>query len=297
MIDLYSWSSREVPFISLSLQEPKAKSMYEAALVTPPKDQKEQTLIAANHVPDNSVAPFTPIQNTSECGGQQQDNIEPLPYHCNIFEGSPFSPNANGHLLQLVYSPLQANPHPQSTLKSDVDKQEFDGDQPPPLGAPANLPDEKMPPLPRSEHKKHYAKKPPLPPSVHQPHQWHAGVYPPPPPPPYYWGYYHHGYHHHHYGTQGDARASHNPRVSHPTLYPKPQYHPPAAAHQEYITEVTNNDVICGRGGAVNNHAGNRRFRKLINEFKHQYLNEVKQRKPAVAMRVLEAVKPGRYEQ
>ena len=54
------------------------------------------------------------------------------------------------------------------------------------------------------------------------------------------------------------------------------------------------------RGGAVNNHPGNRRFRQFIQEFKHQYLNETKQRKPFVAMRVLEAVKnsnpPGRYE-
>ena len=49
------------------------------------------------------------------------------------------------------------------------------------------------------------------------------------------------------------------------------------------------------RGGAVNSHPGNRRFRKFIQEFKYQYLNEEKQRKPAVAMRVLEAVKPGRY--
>jgi len=57
--------------------------------------------------------------------------------------------------------------------------------------------------------------------------------------------------------------------------------------------------VNCNRrGGAVNNHPGNRRFRQFIQEFKHQYLNETKQKKPFVAMRVIDAVKnanpPGR---
>ena len=73
-------------------------------------------------------------------------------------------------------------------------------------------------------------------------------------------------------------------------------YHP-----VEYIAEkdVTINDVICGRGGAVNNHPGNMRFRQLISKFKHQYMTESKQSKPYVAVRVLEAVKsstpPGRF--
>lgn len=53
------------------------------------------------------------------------------------------------------------------------------------------------------------------------------------------------------------------------------------------------------RGGAVNNHSGNRRFRQFIQEYKYQYLNETKQKKPFVAMRVIEAVRsgnpPGRY--
>eukprot|EP00571_Detonula_confervacea_P014706 CAMPEP_0172297620 /NCGR_PEP_ID=MMETSP1058-20130122/571_1 /TAXON_ID=83371 /ORGANISM="Detonula confervacea, Strain CCMP 353" /LENGTH=513 /DNA_ID=CAMNT_0013006789 /DNA_START=391 /DNA_END=1932 /DNA_ORIENTATION=- len=116
---------------------------------------------------------------------------------------------------------------------------------------------------------------------------------------------YHHPYP---YGAQDD------------TLYPKPQHghyphdhrfpmpyghhpymvsHPQPTLHQECITDVTNNDVICGRGGAVNKHPGNRRFRQFIEDFEHQYLNEKKERKPFVAMHVLEAVKnsnpPGRF--
>jgi len=53
------------------------------------------------------------------------------------------------------------------------------------------------------------------------------------------------------------------------------------------------------RGGAVNNHPGNMRFRHFIHQFKHQYMIESKQSKPYVAIRVIEAVKnsnpPGRF--
>lgn len=68
---------------------------------------------------------------------------------------------------------------------------------------------------------------------------------------------------------------------------------------QEYISKATCNDVICGRGGKINNHPGNKRFRGFINELKYQYLNEPKQTKPNVAMRVLNLIKqsdpPGRF--
>lgn len=53
------------------------------------------------------------------------------------------------------------------------------------------------------------------------------------------------------------------------------------------------------RGGAINNHPGNMRFRQFIQQFKHQYMVESKQSKPYVAVRVIEAVKnsnpPGRF--
>ena len=53
------------------------------------------------------------------------------------------------------------------------------------------------------------------------------------------------------------------------------------------------------RGGAVNNHPGNMRFRQFIQQFKHQYMIESKQSKPYVAILVIEAVKssnpPGRF--
>ncbi|KAL3805899.1 hypothetical protein HJC23_007860 [Cyclotella cryptica] len=59
--------------------------------------------------------------------------------------------------------------------------------------------------------------------------------------------------------------------------------------------DVTDDDVICGRGGKVNNHPGNKRFRKLIHQHKLEYLRATKQEKPMVAMKILQKVKPGRF--
>ena len=59
--------------------------------------------------------------------------------------------------------------------------------------------------------------------------------------------------------------------------------------------DVTDNDVICGRGGKVNNHPGNKRFREFISQHKLDYLNASKIDKPALADKILEKVKPGRF--
>jgi hypothetical protein len=55
--------------------------------------------------------------------------------------------------------------------------------------------------------------------------------------------------------------------------------------------DVTDHDVICGRGGKVNNHPGNKRFRKLISDNKMKYLEALKQDKPALAVEIVETVK------
>lgn len=39
-----------------------------------------------------------------------------------------------------------------------------------------------------------------------------------------------------------------------------------------HITKPGNNDVLLGRGGGTNNHSGNVKFRKLVNEHKMAYL-------------------------
>eukprot|EP00585_Thalassiosira_rotula_P013737 CAMPEP_0196176394 /NCGR_PEP_ID=MMETSP0911-20130528/8674_1 /TAXON_ID=49265 /ORGANISM="Thalassiosira rotula, Strain GSO102" /LENGTH=295 /DNA_ID=CAMNT_0041444123 /DNA_START=252 /DNA_END=1140 /DNA_ORIENTATION=- len=249
------------------------------ALVTPPKDPNEQPLITPSNVPnptpssDNSIQPlrhkveepFTPIKTVSE----YNDDFEPLPFRDNIFVG-PDSPNdaLNNHLLQLIYSPLQPTPtsdHGGAGNETGEPKKIKGIDHSPisynflsetsvtqeNLDSKTTEPKEK-PQLPKDEAKANEEKPPP-----YHHHQW-----PMYPPPPYYWYHqYHYGYHHH-YGTQ-DGQSNH--RTSHPTLYPKPhngQYHhayrpsPPyfgkplfMAGHPlpaEYITDVTNNDVICG---------------------------------------------------
>uniref|UniRef100_A0A6U6G102 DUF6824 domain-containing protein n=2 Tax=Odontella aurita TaxID=265563 RepID=A0A6U6G102_9STRA len=58
-------------------------------------------------------------------------------------------------------------------------------------------------------------------------------------------------------------------------------------------------DVLCGRGGGTNNHAGNEKFRELVNDKKRLYLNSSKREKPLVSKSIVEAVRaqrpPGRF--
>ena len=39
-----------------------------------------------------------------------------------------------------------------------------------------------------------------------------------------------------------------------------------------HVTKLRENDVLLGRGGGTNNHAGNVKFRKMVNEHKLRYL-------------------------
>jgi len=60
------------------------------------------------------------------------------------------------------------------------------------------------------------------------------------------------------------------------------------------------NDVLCGRGGGINSHPGNKTFRKWVNERKEAYnLAKSKQEKARVSVQVIDLVKsqrpPGRF--
>merc|ERR1712224_1101637 len=57
------------------------------------------------------------------------------------------------------------------------------------------------------------------------------------------------------------------------------------------------NDVLCGRGGLTNSHVGNKLFRKVCNEFLHDYLNARKKDKKIIASRIVEHIadKGGRF--
>jgi hypothetical protein len=50
------------------------------------------------------------------------------------------------------------------------------------------------------------------------------------------------------------------------------------------------NDVLCGRGGATNNHEGNRLFRAIVVDHQTEYLIARKMEKAIIAKQILEAV-------
>jgi len=62
---------------------------------------------------------------------------------------------------------------------------------------------------------------------------------------------------------------------------------------------VNPNDVLCGRGGATNSHAGNRSYRELVKKYKDKYLQAKKKQKPNVAAEVVDIIRtldpPGRF--
>jgi len=51
------------------------------------------------------------------------------------------------------------------------------------------------------------------------------------------------------------------------------------------------NDVLCGRGGATNNHPGNRHFRDLVKQFQRTYLRAKKKEKPRVAKQIVDLIR------
>ena len=68
---------------------------------------------------------------------------------------------------------------------------------------------------------------------------------------------------------------------------------------EEHITDPGQHDVLCGRGGGTNNHAGNVKFRLMVNDHKLRYLAASKAEKPKVAAEVVRLWRaldpPGRF--
>lgn len=62
---------------------------------------------------------------------------------------------------------------------------------------------------------------------------------------------------------------------------------------------VTNQDILCGRGGATNHHDGNKRFRDIVALHRPDYIAAPKVRKPDVARKIVRAIRmanpPGRF--
>jgi hypothetical protein len=54
---------------------------------------------------------------------------------------------------------------------------------------------------------------------------------------------------------------------------------------------IGSNDVLCGRGGATNNHLGNKRFRAIVVEYQYEYLEAKKKEKAVIARQIVERIK------
>lgn len=55
-------------------------------------------------------------------------------------------------------------------------------------------------------------------------------------------------------------------------------------------TSIHDNDVLCGRGGATNNHIGNKRFRSIVAEHQREYLAAKKKDKGLIARSIVQIV-------
>jgi hypothetical protein len=51
--------------------------------------------------------------------------------------------------------------------------------------------------------------------------------------------------------------------------------------------EINPNDVLCGRGGLTNSHAGNKRFRDVVAEYQLEYLKARKNDKKGIARKIV----------
>ena len=65
------------------------------------------------------------------------------------------------------------------------------------------------------------------------------------------------------------------------------------------ISEPHDHDVLYGRGGGTNHHPGNKRYRKMVEDKKLDYVNSKRLDKPLVALEIIkgwrEQVPPGRF--
>jgi len=67
----------------------------------------------------------------------------------------------------------------------------------------------------------------------------------------------------------------------------------------EVITNVNENDVLCGRGGETNHHPGNVQYRNLVKKHQIEYLAAKRRDKPLIARLIVDTVRsrtpPGRF--
>ena len=57
------------------------------------------------------------------------------------------------------------------------------------------------------------------------------------------------------------------------------------------MATIGSNDVLCGRGGATNNHPGNKRFRAIVAHHMPEYLAARKKEKAVIARQIVDHIK------
>lgn len=132
-----------------------------------------------------------------------------------------------------------------------------------------------------SPHAPHYGRPPPRSYDEHDRYHHHYPYHP-------------HGQYHPHYAAKKDEKSG--------ILLPKaasevdfdisdPPLEPVTPASKEPVCEspadVNSYDVLCGRGGGTNSQVGNRRFRKLVQEFQPIYLLARRKEKPLLARTIV----------
>mmetsp|Transcript_1329 Transcript_1329/g.1663 ORF Transcript_1329/g.1663 Transcript_1329/m.1663 type:complete len:228 (-) Transcript_1329:159-842(-) len=68
-------------------------------------------------------------------------------------------------------------------------------------------------------------------------------------------------------------------------------YHPTMTEIEILASDLTNDDILCGRGGATNNHVGNKQFRAIVAEHQPEYLSAKKRDKAGIARRIVQVLR------
>lgn len=98
--------------------------------------------------------------------------------------------------------------------------------------------------------------------------------------------------------TQGSKPPSMNPLqalamacAAENSQHEHPQVFPTTEGTQTISFQISQNDVLCGRGGLTNHHPGNVVFRRLVRLKQEEYLKATKREKAGVAKEIVEIIR------
>lgn len=224
-------------------------------------------------------------------GTPSSDRPRP-PLVTESFDSEPYSSHANSNPTTPVAPhygpPVHPEPHYSGSFYGASFGGSFDSHGPPP------------PHFDDYRYYGHSPQHPPESPYSHSHHGYHGGYSPG-------GGYYdpyspHPDYHHRGYGEHNTVTPNDRKKDSASGLLPKaaeeidfevtdpplePILPPSKTPVCESPGDVNGYDVLCGRGGGTNSQIGNRRFRKLVQEFQPIYLLARRKEKPLLARTIV----------